>query len=221
MPGHVRSVFLVGALLSLVYFMNSSVYTKPWPIWCLCGISVFSGSTYGKKIGAGLFFSSIGDILLELDNAGPEVGLFIPGLLSFLVAHIIYIWAFLGSKLDYKHASAIAVPVAAYYFTINTVLIPKMQTEMIVPVLVYGIAISGMALLAILRSFSDRTCGRTSRYCSLIGSLVFVVSDSILAVNKFAFPIQDAHFYVMVTYYFGQTYLAASTLNHAAKKKNA
>jgi len=206
-------VFLVGSLLSLGYFNDPTVYTKPIPIWVLSFIAFSNGNKYGKWIGTGLLFSSIGDICLELDKTTyPGKGLFIGGLLAFLVAHLLYIVSFLKSKLDYKHATALLVPLGAYYFTIMSVLIPRMEPALVVPVLVYGIAICGMALFAILRSFSNKTCGLKSRYCSLIGSLVFVLSDSILAVNKFAFPIQDAHFYVMVTYYFGQTYLAASTV---------
>lgn len=219
MVRHARSVFLIGAILSLAYFTVPNVYTKPLPIWCLSAVAFSSGTSYGQLIGLGLLFSSAGDVFLELDSQSADADLFVPGLVAFLVAHLIYITAFYRSNLDYKHATAIAVPVAMYYFSIMGVLLPELPHVLVVPVLIYGLAISVMALLAILRSFSDQTCGRTSRYCSLIGSLVFVLSDSILAINKFAFPIQNAHFYVMVTYYFGQTYLAASTLHSAATKK--
>jgi alkenylglycerophosphocholine/alkenylglycerophosphoethanolamine hydrolase len=219
MGRNVRSVFLVGGLLSLAYFVIPSVYVKPWPIWCLSIVAFTSGSRYGRWIGIGLLCSSVGDVLLELDNLNPTAGLFIPGLLAFLAAHVVYIVAFYQSHLDYKHVSAIAVPVAAFYLSINAVLLRKMERGLILPVLIYGLAISTMALLGTLRSFSDKSCGRVSRYCCLIGSLVFVLSDSILAINKFAFPIQDAHFYIMVTYYFAQTYLAASTVKSSNAKE--
>eukprot|EP00388_Colpodella_angusta_P029289 GDKK01016151.1.p1 GENE.GDKK01016151.1~~GDKK01016151.1.p1 ORF type:complete len:152 (-),score=9.64 GDKK01016151.1:114-569(-) len=144
---------------------------------------------------------------------------FIFGLLSFLVAHLLYIKAFLSSDLSFKHANVVLVPVVAYYAGIMYILLPTIEQGMVAPVLVYGLAISAMLYFSVLRFLSNKTCGKSSRMCSLIGSVMFVVSDSILAVNKFAVPLPDAHFYIMVTYYVGQTYLAAATYrNHRHKK---
>jgi uncharacterized membrane protein YhhN len=220
MISKVRFTFLASGALSLAYFVSPSLYTKPLAIWALSAIAYTAKSKYGFSIATGLLFSSAGDILLRLDDTThPDQGLFIFGLLAFLVAHLLYIRAFIQSHLDYKHATALMVPVAAFYFTINTILLPNMESGLVIPVLIYGLAISTMALLAILRFLSDSTCGTLSRYCSLIGSLVFVISDSILAINKFARPIPDAHFFVMITYYFGQTYLAASAISPRRAKK--
>jgi alkenylglycerophosphocholine/alkenylglycerophosphoethanolamine hydrolase len=203
-------IFLASAALSTAYFVAPSIFAKPLPIWALSLTAWKGGDDFSQHIAIGLLFSSAGDMLLELDHDYPGK-YFIFGLLSFLVAHLLYIKAFWSSKLSYKLAGVVLVPVLVYYVSIMYVLVPSMEKDMVGPVLIYGVAISSMIYFAILRFLSYRTCGKFSRLCSLIGSVMFVASDSILAVNKFAFPIPDAHFYVMVTYYVGQTFIAAST----------
>lgn len=208
-------LFLASAALSLVYFMTESIYNKALPIWALSLMAWKGGDDFSFRIAIGLLFSSVGDLLLALDDSHPGK-YFIFGLLSFLVAHLLYTSAF-SSKISYKYAGIVLVPVVIYYITIMSVLVPTTEKDMVIPVLVYGVAISTMIYLAILRFLSHETCGKASRLCALIGSIMFVASDSILAINKFAFPIPDAHFYVMITYYVGQTYIAASTHKNARK----
>lgn len=213
-------IFLASAALSTAYFVTPGIFSKALPIWALSLISWKNEDIFSQQVAIGLLFSSAGDMLLELDHSHPGK-YFIFGLLSFLAAHLLYIKAFLSSDLSFKHSKIVLLPVLAYYIGIMYVLLPNMQQDMVIPVLVYGVAISGMLYLSLLRFLSNKTCGKSSRMCSLIGSVMFVVSDSILAVNKFAVPLPDAHFYIMITYYIGQTYLAAATFRnhrHVSKK---
>lgn len=211
--------FVISTLLSAAYFVTPSVFVKPLSIWSLSILSLLSGKdNYSHYIAVGLLLSSAGDVLLELDNHHPDGSYFIPGLVAFLAAHLCYIRAFYSSKLSFKYAPYVLILVVVYYIGIMNVLIPSMEAELVAPVLVYGVAISTMIFLAFLRFLSPKTCNDTSKLCSLIGSLVFVVSDSILALNKFAFVIPHGHYYVMLTYYFGQTFIAASTHKNAKAK---
>jgi uncharacterized membrane protein YhhN len=41
----------------------------------------------------------------------------------------------------------------------------------------------------------------------LIGAFLFVISDSLIAVNKFVIPLPWQHLLVMLTYYLAQYYL--------------
>lgn len=214
------ALFLASAALSVSYFLSPGIFQKALPIWALSATS-WKGSSdvFSSLISVGLLFSSAGDMLLELDHDYPGK-YFLFGLVAFLVAHLLYIKAFVTSDLSYKYASLVLTFVSAYYVGIMRVLLPNMDQAMVVPVLLYGLAISAMLFFSILRFFSRSTCTRSSRLCSLIGSVMFVASDSILAINKFAFPVPDAHFYVMITYYVGQTYIAASThRNHKIQSK--
>ena len=216
--------YVVSLLLSTAYFINPTVYCKPLPIWALGILALKSNNTYGKLIATGLLFGSFGDILLDLDDhAYPNAGFFIYGLASFLVSHLFYVRAFWSCGLSFDNAHFVFAIALVYYYSIMKVLLPNMQRELVGPVLVYGLVISSMIFLAFMRFFSPETCGKGSKFRSLIGSLVFLVSDSILAVNKFAGPVENAHIYVMITYYVGQTFLAASTYHSessTAKKED-
>lgn len=214
--------FLVSFILSSAYFVTPSVFVKPLSIWSLSILSLVGGRDgYSHYIACGLLLSSVGDVLLELDNSHPDGSYFIPGLVAFLAAHLCYIRAFYTSNLSFNYVAYVLPIVVAYYCGIMYVLVPNMEPELIAPVMVYGVAISSMIYLAILRFFSPETCSGTSKLCSLIGSLVFVASDTILALNKFAFVIPHGHYYVMLTYYFGQTFIAASTHRSATAKQVA
>lgn len=217
MTKQVRYIFLASAILSLAYFIIPSVYSKPLPIWSLALLAYTTRNAYSSAICSGLIFSSLGDIVLQLDHVYPNAGLFIIGLAAFLIAHILYIRAFSTCELSFKHTPIVLIPVTAYSMAIMTVLLPRIETGLIIPVLLYGFAISIMLFLSLIRFLSKKSGSLKSRTCALIGSLVFVLSDSILAINKFAAPVPNAHFFIMLTYYFGQTYIAASTVQSIVK----
>ncbi|OUU03246.1 MAG: hypothetical protein CBB92_01805 [Flammeovirgaceae bacterium TMED32] len=61
------------------------------------------------------------------------------------------------------------------------ILLPKTD-ELLIPVFIYGLSLIGMACIARLRQ--GRTNSKSYRYV-LIGTLFFLISDSLLAHNKF------------------------------------
>jgi uncharacterized membrane protein YhhN len=212
--------FLVSSILCSAYFISPSVRNKPLPIWAIGILAMTEKNKYAYSVALGMLFSSIGDIMLELDNLNPSKEKFIFGLLSFLVAHVLYIGAFMLSNLSFSQAPWVLMLVGAYYFGIMYVLLPNMEKDLVVPVMVYGGAISTMLFLSIMRFFSTSSCRTGSRVCSLVGSLFFVVSDSILAINKFSYPFPEAHTIIMITYYLGQTFIGASCVRNRRKKKS-
>jgi uncharacterized membrane protein YhhN len=156
----------------------------------------------------GLFASSFGDIFLELDD-DYGMDMFIPGLVSFLIAHLFYIRAFYGKIQSTTMFVGIPI-VVVYYLTVMSQLLPKAESDLRIPVALYGFAISAMAFLSLNRYFSPQENSQ-SKLLSLLGSLSFVVSDTVLAFNKFSSPIGNAKKIVMITYYGGQLLIAAST----------
>jgi len=102
--------------------------------------------------------------------------------------------------------------VIVYYGYVMSQLIPKVEMELKIPVLIYGLAISLMAYFSINRYFALPGDQRESGRYALLGSLSFVASDTILAFNKFHSPIENAKRLVMVTYYAGQVLIAASAV---------
>lgn len=89
-------------------------------------------------------------------------------------------------------------------------LIPKAESDLRIPVAVYGLAISIMTFLSLNRYFSKKENSK-SKLLSLLGSLSFLTSDTVLAFDKFSSPIKNAKNIIMVTYYCGQLLIAAST----------
>ena len=137
---------------------------------------------------------------------------FILGLGSFLAAHIAYIGAFTrkekeGTGLIGKNFLW-AVPILLYGFGLYYWLYPNLN-EMMVPVCLYAIAICGMMMAALNRQAF--VGGFSFRY-AFLGALLFVISDSIIAVNMFNEPINNAPFWIMMTYGLGQWLIVAGAL---------
>lgn len=211
-------VFLASIMLCGMYFAVPNFVNKAIPIWYLGGNCLYENTKYALLLGAGLIFSSGGDVALELDDNG--VGsegdeLFITGLLSFLVAHILYIYAFQCVKVaPSKQAPVIGMICIIYYTIIMTLLLPVVEHKLIIPVAIYGLAICAMMFYAANRFFGKSHITYASRYAGLLGALFFVISDTVLALNKFRSPIDNAKDIVMVTYYAAQIFITLSAKYH-------
>lgn len=163
-------------------------------------------------IGLALLFSLGGDVLLMFQ--GTNSLFFLLGLSSFLLAHVFYIIFFHKVRLAESIRSRLwtLLSVAVYYTLLISFLNPWLG-EMRLPVRVYGVVISFMLMLAMHMLFlQNRKAGR----CLLGGALLFVLSDSILAINKFYQSFEAAGFIIMLTYGLAQLLLvmgAAAYLN--------
>lgn len=201
--------FATSAALAVVYFLFPSQWTKILPV--LFNAVHVDHDAYGTLIGYGLAFSALGDIALEISST--DAMYFMAGLAAFLVAHLFYIKAFWVGCMDF-HFSAVAFNLA-YYVAIMNKLLPHIvqnEPELKVPVIVYGVVICLMGATAITRAHSYHLgISHKSKLFAALGAIMFVVSDTILATDKFVTPpIAHAKWYVMVTYYIAQTFIAAS-----------
>jgi uncharacterized membrane protein YhhN len=159
-----------------------------------------SSRKYKYAIIAGLLFSLGGDIFLML-----PVDLFIAGLISFLIAQLIYTYAFhSGRPLRSKFLAMLLF--ALYGVLIYVVLLPGLN-GMAIPVAFYVLAILTMAWQA-----WDQWDQVRARWAllALIGALLFVISDSILALNRFGEPFAAARALTLSTYYAAQWLIANS-----------
>jgi len=89
----------------------------------------------------GLIFSLGGDILLML-----PFDLFVPGLISFLIAHLVYIYAFKGDR-PWRFAWLPTLVSFLYSAGIFMILAPGLG-DMTIPVIAYIIVILTMAYMA-------------------------------------------------------------------------
>jgi uncharacterized membrane protein YhhN len=151
----------------------------------------------------GLLFSLAGDVLLLRTEK-----FFIPGLVAFLLAHILYI---IGFNLS---ITSISVPVLVaalavlggaqlLYRRLAQSLRLCQQGNLCLPVAFYTIIISLMAVSALF-TLSNPAWDPLHAAVATLGALLFVISDSFLAWNQFVSPIWHADPIVMVTYHLGQ-----------------
>ncbi len=155
---------------------------------------------YKKLILFGLIFSFIGDILLIFPD-----NMFVPGLVSFLIGHIIYIIAFRkGRKFNVFHW--IQLPLLVYGFTVYSILAPGLD-DMKIPVLAYIIVILCMFWQAYEQWESNRN--KWALY-ALVGASFFVISDTILAFNKFGFPFEASRWMNLSAYFIAQWLISHS-----------
>jgi uncharacterized membrane protein YhhN len=156
---------------------------------------------YKRAIIAGLVFSLVGDILLMLPQ-----DLFIPGLVSFLIAQIIYTYAFLrGRKVVINSLSIL--PFGIVGLLIFIFLAPGLG-EMTVPVIVYMVVILVMGWQA-----WEQWNARRERWARMafIGAVFFILSDTFLAIDKFRTPFDAAAALTLTTYTTAQYLIAIST----------
>ncbi|UXH78843.1 lysoplasmalogenase [Roseateles amylovorans] len=154
---------------------------------------------------AGLLCSLVGDIAL----LWPEQG-FLPGLVSFLVAHVCYVVGFCTQV----RAGAVRWPFLMFGVIAATVLgslWAHVPAELRAPVVVYVLALSGMAAQA--WAWWRRRVGQAdeprARWAAWGGTL-FVLSDAMLAIHKFAGPMEMASFWVLASYWPAQWCIASS-----------
>jgi uncharacterized membrane protein YhhN len=157
-------------------------------------------SVYKILILAGLVFSLLGDVFLMLPKER-----FVAGLVSFLVAHLLFIGAMVSDFGPY-YAWIPFVPIAIYMGVFLWILLPK-TGKMTLPVLVYALVIMLFLWQAAGRAWY--LAGDSSSY-AFYGALLFVISDSVLAYNKFVRPFKLAEFSIMLTYWSALVLLALS-----------
>lgn len=157
-------------------------------------------SRYKTLVIVGLLFSLGGDIFLML-----PMDMFIPGLVSFLIAHLFYIAAF-GAGF-WRHSTWWTfLPFAGYAVVVLGLLGPHLGA-MLLPVTVYLVVIMTMAWRAWERWLQTR---QKTALLAFIGAILFVTSDSVLAFDKFRAPFEAARLLTLVPYFAAQWFIALS-----------
>jgi uncharacterized membrane protein YhhN len=141
-----------------------------------------------------LAFSLTGDAFLMFE------GYFIAGLASFLAAHVCYIVLFKDGVEWLPNWRALAL-VLALATAMYAFLFGHLPEGLRLPVAAYTLAIALMAAQAIGRAMALRNASAAG---VATGAVLFMLSDSLLAINRFAMPLPMAQFWVLATYYAAQ-----------------
>lgn len=207
----------LGEIISIFGGFQAHYFFKPAIVFALMGYYVLTADQRNNTFLTGLFFGWIGDVLLMFTDRG-EI-FFIFGLVAFLIGHLFYIFSFRQLTWD-RESNLLPTQKVRYIFPIllvgtglMVILYPNLG-DMKMPVMVYDIVIMLMASYALLR------VGRTSQSSFgfvLTGALLFMVSDSLLAINKFYSPFYMASIGIMGTYIAAQFMLVRGVLIHPDK----
>lgn len=164
-----------------------------------------------------LLFTWIGDVILLFADIAEIY--FILGLICFLIAHIIYCVVFNNQIKTKARKNSIlfgigSFIIALYLIGMLSVLLPFLG-DLKIPVTVYASVISIMVLFAFNGFFVWKNPG--NKYI-FIGAIAFVISDSILAMNKFYASIERSSFLIMLTYLVAQYLIVIGILKLNPKK---
>ena len=162
---------------------------------------------YRRWILAGIACSLLGDVLLMLPQ-----DLFVPGLVAFLCAHLCFIAAFLDDSVFGARPTWLLASLA--YGAINLYLLwDSIGAALRVPVIVYVAVLAGMGGQALGRARA--LAGRGSARRAAIGAWLFMLSDTLLAWNRFHAAIPLASLWVLSTYYLALWWIARSVQRDA------
>ena len=167
---------------------------------------------------AALALSWLGDVILLFTDLGEIY--FILGLVCFLTAHIVYCILFNKQKRIRKRQNKTififgSILIAIYLIGMVATLMPYLG-DLEIPVSIYASVISIMLLFAFNGFLVWEKPGNQFVF---IGALFFVISDSILAVNKFYAPIPKSSFFIMLTYLLAQYLIVVGVLKLNPKKE--
>ncbi len=196
--------FIVGALFIVAHYcqladaalISKVLIMPPLMIIFILNLKLASNRLH-KYMFAGLFFSWIGDVLLEVPGGG-EI-MFMAGLGGFLISLVLYAVVFLSTpgKSEVFHSRFyLLIPVLLYGLVIGLYLYDHLG-EMRLPVIVYETAMISMLGGAVSRLGK---VNRPSYIMVLAGAILFIISDSVLAINKFVNPVIHSTLIIMGTY---------------------
>jgi len=194
------AVFLYARLSGLI---ELGLLSKGIPVMALLlWLRTAPNGVYRRWISLGLLASLAGDILLDWPG-----DLFLFGLGAFLPAHLAYLRAYFS---DCKHHAWLALLLALVTGgTMFAILARADLGPLLIPVACYALAISAMLWRALAR-LGQPGLPSTSTRLAAAGAALFVLSDSLIGINRFVVPFEAAPLAIMLSYWLGQWAIAAS-----------
>jgi len=174
-----------------------------------------------RMVQFGLFFSWIGDIALMLDEHVPI--LFVVGLGAFLIAHVGYALGFIrtitdsGKPIKLGQSTLMALPFALFTGFFFFYIKDGIPSDLFVPVLAYTVVISFMGITSALRQGHVE---QNSYKWILVGATLFILSDCVIAVNKFYYDFDYDAVLNMTLYLTGQFMITVGAVKYSNSVKN-
>ncbi|MCC7526576.1 MAG: lysoplasmalogenase [Chitinophagaceae bacterium] len=204
------------AIAADIAFIIDSYENARWfskPLLMLILIILYASETgissvFSKIWLTALLFSWCGDVFLMIH------GFFVQGLLAFLAAHFSYIIYIVRTNPQQKGPKKIkplvVLFIVVYWFLCLALLLPHVG-NLKIPVTIYTTTICIFWILAVnLYQKVDVTVAGLF----ISGASLFVISDTVLAVNSFVFPQALLPIIVMLTYTIAQFLLTLGSIRH-------
>lgn len=201
-------------LATIVYSLPTlNIISKPLLMVFLMAYFVSLVGNHNNKLKLiiiiALVCSWFGDTFLMFQNNNPTF--FILGLGAFLLTHIAYIFAFykLPSKASLKFSVITSSVFLIYSIGLAYLLWPGLGS-MKIPVVAYAIVLTAMGIYGIIKNIGASNL-------IMAGTILFIISDSLIAYTKFVEPLTNSSFFIMSTYITAQ-YLLVKGLSNRINK---
>ena len=206
----IRPQIVASAAAALIFLFANSLAVGDWPVvFKVASIAILAmlAIRVDKLLATALAFGTLGDFFLGVRKIGSldAEKLFLFGLGSFLLGHLVYIAMFRryrpgsSSRMRTPSARTVRLPaIAAVLVALVWVLgvLRNSLGPLLVPVVAYAIVLAGMAISAQFAELDNPLAA--------IGALCFVASDAMLAISKFRGPFAGSGPLIWITYYLAQ-----------------
>jgi uncharacterized membrane protein YhhN len=213
-----RLLLAVSVAASLTFLLASPLTAGDWPV-ILKVASILLLAVLGFRVdallGTALAICSLGDFLLGVRQIGDldAESLFLLGLGSFLVGHLVYIAMFRKYRgdsfsqlqrkpqLKQNHVewdTSRTLGIVVVLITLGSLLgvLRDSLGPLLIPVVIYALVLAGMGISAMLADLGNPLAA--------VGALLFIASDAMLAISKFRGPFPGHEPLIWITYYAAQ-----------------
>ena len=210
-------VFLLVSVLDIIgiiFKIDSLTFIfKPFILLALLFLYSQSVESRNKWYAMALIFSFFGDVFLLY--SGENVFKF--GLGFFLIAHLLFI-IIVVKRIKKVSILNSFIPIISFGIVLSLLLFLLKDTlkDLLIPVVIYGVVISIFGIVSLIDFLNTKS---KKSLLMLLGAIVFIVSDYILAINKVYYEALIFQVAVMVTYISAQ-YLIYYSMVLDEKKEN-
>ncbi|MFD0992115.1 lysoplasmalogenase [Tenacibaculum geojense] len=205
----VTVLFLIVSMANFysVYFDNFLVemISKPLIVTFLAILYLINSKKLSFWFLSALLFSFWGDVLLLFNDS-----YFVFGLASFFLSHVFYTIVTVKKIKTYSIKNVVASSIPYVLFLIILLyLIYENLHDFLAPVIIYGIVISVFGVTTLVNFIQNKT---TENGWLFLGATIFIISDSLIALNKFY---ETKHIYgilIMITYVVAQYLICKSII---------
>ncbi len=201
-------------LIQVFGWQEYNLFIKPLIVPSLIAFYIQNADGEKNLFVLALLFCWLGDVFLLFDRINEFY--FMGGLGAFLIGHVLLIFLYgklknvQGNGLNGPQKARVSFPIILAGTGLISILYPTLGTLKI-PVIVYALALIIMVLQSVYRYGFTST---SSFWNVCIGALLFMLSDSLLAINKFFQPIAGANGLVIATYMAALYFIVQGVIAH-------